>query len=115
MRDRPDTYVLDGAGRPVPEPDPVRWVAWYDASERARCLAHDVLFGGDDPDMSVEVATVFLAVDRGGGAGTPVLWETMILGGPQGGRTWGYATREAALRGHAAACRAARRSLWPRR
>ncbi len=49
----------------------------------------------------VMVSTVFLVLNHNyAGTGPPVLYETMIFGGPHDERQWRYATREAALAGH---------------
>ena len=93
-----DKYVLDEAGRPVAEPDLLRWARWFEKSHRQRVLAHT------KADSDVSVSTVFLGINhRFSGCGSPVLWETMIFGGPHDGDMWRYDSREAALAGHAAA------------
>lgn len=87
-----DKYILDNAGNPVPEPDLMRWTLWFQKSDRH--VAQDVV--GD-----ALVSTVFLGIDRrhfGGGA--PLLFETMIFGGPHDQWHDRYDTREAALEGH---------------
>ena len=49
----------------------------------------------------VMVSTVFLVLNHNyTGDGPPVLYETMIFGGPHSDRQWRYPTREAALAGH---------------
>lgn len=65
-------YVLDGK-RPVPV-DLMTWARWFEKADRK--VAWDVI--GD-----VKVSTVFLGLDhRFGDPGPPLLFETMIFGGP---------------------------------
>ena len=52
-------------------------------------------------DDDVEVSTVWLGLDHNfGPTGPPLIYETMIFGGPHDETTYRYATREAALAGH---------------
>lgn len=50
----------------------------------------------------VAVSTVLLVADHNFMGGPPVLWETMIFGGPSDcdGSQWRYASRGAAKKGH---------------
>lgn len=45
----------------------------------------------------------FLSMDHSFGHGRPLLYETMIFGGPHHGEQWRYSTRSEAVEGHAAA------------
>lgn len=47
------------------------------------------------------VSTVFLAIDHAFGDGDPILFETMVFGGPLGGEQERYSTWAEAERGHA--------------
>ena len=51
---------------------------------------------GDD----VEVSTVWIGLDYSFGRGAPLIYETMIFGGPHDERQWRYPNRDAALAGH---------------
>lgn len=54
------------------------------------------------PLGTIEVSTVFLVLDHNHfGEGAPVLWETMVFGGPLDARLWRFASREQAEQGHA--------------
>jgi hypothetical protein len=93
-------YVLDADGCPVPEPDIARWGQWFGTHNRS--IAENIIGVGD-----VRISTVFLAIDHSfayltGGDGPPILYETMVFGGPLDGEMDRYITREAALPGHAA-------------
>lgn len=52
----------------------------------------------------VAVSTVWLGLDHQYGDGPPLIFETMILDGPNAGDLWRYATEEDALKGHERAC-----------
>ena len=70
---------------------------WAKAFEnKDRQLAQD--FVGD-----VRVSTVWLGLDhRFGGGGRPLIFETMVFGGPLDGEQDRYSTEEQAMAGHAA-------------
>ena len=51
---------------------------------------------------AVEVSTVSLEFDHQYGDGPPLLFETMVFGGPMDGSQWRYATLEEAEKGHCA-------------
>lgn len=72
-----DKYILDETGNsPVPEPDLLKWSRWFEMSNMARKVGATSV--GDS-----DVSTVFLGVDHGFGETlAPVLWETMVFGGP---------------------------------
>lgn len=64
---------------------------------------------GDTTIGDVRVSTVFLMIDHGySDEGPPILFETLIFGGPHDQEMWRYATRAEALAGHAAAVRLVR-------
>src|ERR1700761_9340630 len=69
-------YIIDDNGRPIPEPDLLKWAAWFETYDRS--VAHDVIEG-------VRISTVFLGLDHGwlsnDEGAAPILWETMIFGG----------------------------------
>lgn len=78
-------YTLDAQGEPVPATDGLAWAQWLEsaAASRARIVAQTEI-------GPYWVSTVFLGMDHnwGGGAGPPILWETMVFGeaGPDGRR-----------------------------
>jgi len=86
-------YVLGADGNPVPEPDLLKWAAWFEAADRR--LAEDFIEG---PASTARVSTVFLGAD-------PALYETMIFWEGQAlheGQAR-YTSRADALVGHARA------------
>lgn len=86
-----DKYIMekDGTLRPA---DFMEWARWLEKSDRK--IAEDMV--GD-----VLVSTVFLGLDHSFGNGPPLLFETMVFGGPLDGDQDRYETREGALLGHA--------------
>lgn len=102
-----DLYVLNDLGEPVPEPDIQRWGEAFADGER-RTVARDEI--GD-----VAVSTVFLGMDHGWGDGDPLLYETMVFGGPLDSEQDRYTSRAAAVAGHAAMLARVRAALYPER
>ena len=94
-----DKYVLNGNGDAVVEPDRFRWAEWLEGADRKI---------GNDYIGEVHVSTVFLGIDHAFGEGPPVLWETMIFGGPHNDYQERYTSREDAIAGHAKALRIVR-------
>jgi hypothetical protein len=92
-------YILDGR-EPVPCDDVLAWAAWYETADRS--VGRAELPGG------VLVSTVFLGLDHdfarvGALEHVPVLFETMIFGGPLDEYRARYCTWEEAEAGHAEA------------
>lgn len=89
------SYILDEQGEPVPCTDLKTLSAWW-ANNPDRHVARDELPG------DVLVSTVFLALDHADWqVGPPVLWETMVFGGPLNGAQERYVSRADAAAGHA--------------
>ncbi len=95
-----DKYILDGTTpRQV---DLMTWAKWSEDDSK-RIVQQDTL-----PD-GVKVSTVFLGLDHSFGmGGPPILWETMIFGGPHDDEQWRYTSHADALAGHATALELAR-------
>ncbi len=86
-------YVLTDNDNPVFEPDLAAWAVWFEAHLGRRIVAQT-------PVGDALVSTVFLGIDHGFGNRTPVLWESMIFGGPDEGYQERYTTKADALAGH---------------
>jgi len=86
-------YVLDTDGNPRLEPDLMAWAEWFEAGE-GRTVANTRV-------NEAEVSTVFLGLDHSRGGSVPILYETMVSGGPLDGEQERYATKEQAQKGHA--------------
>jgi hypothetical protein len=92
-------YVLDEAGDPVPEPDPMKWAEWFGTAERH--VDQVVIRGESTGGEPVRISTVFLGLDHNfAPGGAPILYETMVFGGDHDGFTKRYATRAEAWIGH---------------
>lgn len=90
-------WILDAAGEPVRCDDVIAWGEWF--ATAARHVAHDVDEGAT-PAARVCVSTVFLGLDHNWrDEGPPVLWETLITGGPYDGQQERYTSRDAAFAG----------------
>lgn len=63
-------YILDAGGKPVPEPDLLKWAGWFQNAERH--VAKEKL-------GPVFISTVFLGIDHSFFEGPPILWETMFF------------------------------------
>ena len=98
MSDWPRYYIL--SGRLPVAVDMWTWARMYERSDRK---VADERIGN-----RIRVSTVFLGLDHNFRGGEPVLFETMIFGGPLNGEMWRYCTYDEAERGHAEAVAAAR-------
>lgn len=97
-------YILVD-GKPVAEPDLLKWGRWMGQSNKERIVQQDWI-------GKVHVSTVFLGFDHCfGDVGPPLLYETMIFGGPLGGYQERYSTVEDAWIGHTEALKKARESI----
>ena len=85
-------YILNVNG----DPEPCDLMTWLQTARQNRVLASDHI--GD-----VHVSTVFLGLDHSFGGAFPILWETMIFGGPHDQYQDRYSSKEDALAGHAKA------------
>ena len=96
-----DKYILDADGQPV-KADLMTWAKWFKTAERH--VAKDSI--GQPEGTDIDISTVFLGLDhRFSNTGEPVLWETMIFGGPHDGYQDRYTSRADADAGHAKAVR----------
>ena len=70
-----DKYILNDKGEPIPCYDLMAWARWFEESRHQRIVKQEVI-------GQSKVSTVFLSLDHSWGADDPVLWETMVFGGP---------------------------------
>lgn len=85
-------YWLNAEGEPERATDLPAWTRWYASAVRH---VADTMVG------DVRISTVFIGEDHSGGRRRhPVLWETLVLGGPHNGDVHHYASRGQAERGH---------------
>jgi len=87
-------YILAGADVVVPV-DVTTWARWFEVFDHRRVAVDQ------SADGAVHVSTVFMGLDHNFGAdGPPILWETLVFGGPLDGQGARYASHQAALDGH---------------
>lgn len=99
--ERPTHFVLDDAGNATPA-GLMEWARWLETAGERRVLGRSKI--GD-----VVVSTVFVGLDmRMLPGGPPLLWETMIFGGPEDQWQERYASKAEAIAGHARAVRIAK-------
>jgi len=84
-------YIL--RGREIVPATLMEWAAWFETA--ARHIARDDV-------ADAHVSTVFLGIDHSFGGGPPLLFETMVFGGPLDGEQERYSTLDEAEAGHAA-------------
>jgi hypothetical protein len=96
-------YILDADGiTPIRCDDVLAWAWWFEKAERH--VAQDM--DEDDRTGQKVRATVFLGTDHNySGKGPPILWETMVFGGPLDGETLRYTSHADAFEGHQETCR----------
>jgi hypothetical protein len=89
---KPIHYILDG--RTPVAVDWLTWAEWFEKTER---------HVADDTIGASRVSTVFLGLDHNFHAtGPPVLFETLVFGGPLNGEGDRYITYDQAEAGHTA-------------
>lgn len=99
-------YILDENSQPVEEPSIIKWSQWFEDFEKRQTA--ETIIG------SIRISTVFLGIDRNFSRnGPPVLWETMIFGGPNNGYQNRYSNIEDALSGHELAVCIAKGEISP--
>jgi hypothetical protein len=102
----PSYYVLDADNHLVPV-DMWTWAMWLEGANR-----HVADTG---ITSQVRVSTVFIGLDhRIFGDGPPLVFETMIFGGPLDQEQWRYSSWDDAETGHKAAVRKAREAIGQR-
>jgi hypothetical protein len=90
-------YKLEGK-KIVPVGDLLEWAKWFEEHHEEKVVArtHIKRPGGDQ----ILISTVFLGLDHRFGQGDPVLFETMVFGGPLDQHQDRYTTYNKAELGH---------------
>jgi hypothetical protein len=71
-------YILNEKGEPIVEPDLFTWGQWMEDQQKIAGRIVLVEYVGIS-----RVSTVFLGLDHGFGENrSPIVWETMVFGGP---------------------------------
>ena len=90
-------YKLGDNNAPIPAPHE-EWLRLWDWDDLRRVRLSYLL----SPTSCIEVSTTFLGMDHSFGCGAPILFETLIRGGPIAGHVQRYRTWAAAVAGHEA-------------
>ena len=85
-----ENYILEGK-TPIRCDDVIEWAKWFAKAERH--VANENI-------GVVKISTVFLGFDHGCGDSRPVLFETMVFGGPLDQEQDRYYTWDEAEAGH---------------
>lgn len=97
-------YVLDADNHVIEVPDIETWGRFMEEDRRH--------IGWTQITSECEVSTVFIGIDhRYIGKGPPILFETMIFGGPLDHYQWRYTSYDDAMTGHEMAVRNARAAI----
>lgn len=91
-----DHYVLDADGKTPRKADLMEWATSFESRKAGRV-------GNDTLPNGVRVSTVWLGLNHQWGDGPPILWETMIFGGPHDAYQERYSSHADAVAGHAKA------------
>lgn len=84
-------FILNG--KEVIETNLMGWARWYETADR-HVAKTEVAQG-------IDVSTVFLGLDHRFGDGPPLIFETMVFGGPDDQHQERYSTWDEAEAGHA--------------
>lgn len=85
-------YILDKEHHPRVV-DLGTWAKWMERPDVRQVALTQI-------SKEISVSTVFLGLDYNWGDSAPILFETLIFGGPRDGDMWRYATWDQALTGH---------------
>lgn len=88
-----DHYKLDDEGNPI-RCTTEEWGHWFEANVDQRIVKKT-------QTKESEVSTVFLGLDHAFGGGRPLIYESLVFGGPMENEMNRYSTKEEALKGHA--------------
>jgi hypothetical protein len=105
----PKHYILNDDGS-VEEVDLITWAEWLEYPSNR-------IVGYTQITSQIWVSTVFIGLDHrftGWPPGPPILFETMIFGGPLNQYQWRYSSHDDAISGHAAAVKRARAAIGQR-
>jgi hypothetical protein len=96
-------YILDADNHAV-KVDMWTWAQWFETANRG--------VGYTEITSEIRVSTVFLGFDhRFWGKGPPILFETLIFGGPLDGEGDRYSSHDDAETGHAMFVKKARAAI----
>ena len=109
-------YVLNQHNEPVEVKDLLLWAAAFEDNDKRIVRQNTVTELGEhlvSPFKSVFVSTVFLGLDHNfSEKGPPIVFETMVFGGPFNHTMWRYATWDEAVKGHEQLVKMVRDPSW---
>jgi hypothetical protein len=86
-------YILHADHTVTSTTDVIEWARQFEGSHYRRVALTNAKY-------RAEVSTVFLGIDHSLSNGPPLLFETMVFGGPMHNNQVRYSTYDEALRGH---------------
>ncbi len=110
-----EKYILNQHHEPVVVKDLMLWAAAFEDNDKRIVRQNTVTELGElvSPFKSVFVSTVFLGLDHNFmGEGPPIVFETMVFGGPFNHTMWRYATWDEAVKGHEQLVKMVRDPRW---
>jgi hypothetical protein len=93
-----DKYILNDKGEIEACDDVYAWGQWFQENDEARRVGKDTVNKGTETEA--DVSTMFLGLDHRFGSGPPLLFETMVFGGPHDEWQDRYSTKAEAEAGH---------------
>ncbi len=84
-------YILEEQ-TPIKETDLLKWAMWFETADR---VVEQTAVNNE-----ITVSTIFLGLNHQFGDGPPLLFETLIIGGPNDGDMRRYPTWKEAEIGH---------------
>lgn len=97
-------HFFNQAGQPITVAE---WSLAFEDFD-ARRVRFDTVHGAGE---AVDVSTVWVGLDHQFGDGPPLIFESLVFGGPLDGAGLRYATRDEAIEGHAALVGEVRQAL----
>jgi hypothetical protein len=91
-----DFYILDDDDNPILCKDVKVWAAFLKKSSNKLVSKTKI----PPSKEATEVSTVFLGMEHGERDGKPLLWETLVFGGPFDEEMERYASKQEAIEGH---------------
>lgn len=89
-------YKLDSDNNPIPCSSILEYEEWF--MKHGSTVAKSKF--KDTKNISIYISTVFLGLDHSHNSTVPILWETMVFGGPFDQQLVRYSSFKDALKGH---------------
>jgi hypothetical protein len=89
-------FKLDSDNNPIPCSEVFEYEEWF--MKHGTTVAQTKFL--DTKNININVSTVFLGLDHSYNSTVPILWETMVFGGPFDQQSVQYSSFKDALKGH---------------